>query len=316
MVAVIPFTPEQKAVRDAGIGGSEIAAVAGLHPKKSPHDVWQQKTGRSPPSPDTVDSLFGRAMEGGARQLYAWRTGATVELPGTMVHPRYPIVRATPDGIVRGRRKVVEIKCPRYADAWGDDGTQDFPEYFWPQLIWEMAVSGMDRADLVVLVGHERDIRIYPDLPFDAELFDALLYKAEKFWRDHVVADTPPPIDGSDAATAYLRQQFPTNRRADVIQDDSDSVRQWAEQYAKAKADCEDAERRCVEAKNQIIARIGDASGIRGAWGSVSYRSTKGRKSTDWAALCASHGIGPQAIERFTNEGPGYRQFRFTGGKL
>jgi len=255
-------------------------------------------------------------MESGARQLYSWRTGATVELPGTLVHPRYPIVRATPDGLVRAAAKVVEIKCPRFADAWGEDGTQDFPQHFWPQLIWEMAVSGMERADLVVLIGHERNIRIYPDLPFDPELFDALLYRAEKFWRDYVVADRPPPIDGSDAASNWLKQQFPTNRRPEVLQDDSDTLRRWAAQYADATAACEDAKRRAAEARNQIVARIGDASGVRGAWGSVSYRASKGRRSTDWAALCAAHGIGPQEIERFTQEGTPYRVFRFTeGGK-
>ena len=177
MAATSPFSAAQKKVRDAGIGGSEVAAACGIHPQKSPHDVWLEKTGRAGPSPDTEDSLFGRAMESGARQLYSWRTGATVELPGTLVHPRYPIVRATPDGLVRVAAKVVEIKCPRFADAWGEDGTQDFPQHFWPQLIWEMAVSGMERADLVVLIGHERNIRIYPDLPFDPELFDALLYR-------------------------------------------------------------------------------------------------------------------------------------------
>lgn len=309
MATTAAFSPEQKALRDAGIGGSEIAAVAGICPWKSPHDVWRSKTGRAPPDTDTVDSRFGRAFEGGARQLYEWRTGAKVEQPGTLVHPKYPIVRATPDGVIPAAAKVLEIKCPRHTDVWGEDGTQDFPVHYWPQLTWEMAVAGLQKADLVALIGWERDIRVYPDLPFDAELFGALLYRAEKFWRDYVLPDREPPIDGSDGATAYLRAKFPVNRRADLVEDDSNTVRQWVAQYTQADADCKDAERRKAEARNQLIARIGEASGLRGSWGSVSYRLAKGRPSTDWAALCAARGITTEEIERFTNRGPGGRRF-------
>lgn len=301
-----PFTEEQCRVRRGGIGGSDIGPIAYPgYPFGGLHKVWMDKTGRRQQDPDTEDSLYGRLSESMSRQLYELRTGRKVAVPGTLVHPTRPLVRATPDGLIAGER-VLEIKAPRYADDWGEDGSQDIPPYYWPQVTWEMAAAQLPRCDVVALIG--RTIRVYPDLPFDAELFEALYERATHFWEQYVVPDCEPPIDGSDDANRFLRRKYP-NAGPLWLEDDSAEVAAWARQYQRGEALEAEGGLMKREAKNQLIARIGTAAGIRGSWGSVSHKNVKARLTTDWEAIRRELGIPDEVIQKHTATGTSYRRF-------
>ena len=41
----------------------------------------------------------------------------------------------------------------------------------------------------------------------------SLLAIAGRFWRENVLAEVPPPIDGSDGARAYLERKHPRHLR-------------------------------------------------------------------------------------------------------
>ena len=51
------------AARRKGVGGSDSAAVCGLSRYSSPLEVWLQKTGRKPATPDNEAMQWGRLLE-------------------------------------------------------------------------------------------------------------------------------------------------------------------------------------------------------------------------------------------------------------
>lgn len=301
-----PFTPEQRALRMQGIGGSDIGPVSIKDfPFRGAHDVWLDKTGRAPPREDTVDSLYGKLAEPMARQLYTLRTGRQLQLPGTLVHPDYPIVMATPDGVLPGQL-TVQIKCPRFEGEWGEDGSQDIDPIYWPQITWEMAVAGVKRCDMVALI--HRTIRIYPDLPFDAELFEDLRLKAELFWQKYIVEGKEPPIDGSPGTTDFLKRKYPNAELAPIEADDPDTVYQVMKlRQLKEQIDVLEAQEKA--AKNALLDRIGAHEGIKGAWGKITYKNVRTGLATDWDGVRRELGPGfEDLIQRHTHAKASYRR--------
>ncbi len=311
VAAFSPFSPEVEASRRQGLGASEIGQVIGIHPYGGPHAIWLEKTGRAKPFEGNEHTRYGQAMEAGIMALYAHATGHKVEPGEHVVHPKYPIVRATPDVLVNSDR-IAQIKCTGHRvtqhGTWGEPGTHDFPRWLWAQITWEMAATGRPWADVVVLIhGHVTPI-IYPDCPFDRDLFERMLEAAQRFWRDHVLADKAPPLDGTPASTDWIKEQYPQNTRPTYVVDDSADMAQLAAAYVAAKEAAGEAERVAKMYQNQIAARIGEAAGIEGTWGGISYTTAR-RANIDYKSACRDRGISEADLARYSTETI-YRQMR------
>lgn len=91
---------EWLAQRRTGIGGSDVAAILGLSPWRTPYQVWEDKTGRSDDQEETPALYWGRLLEDPIRQAYADRTGLTVTKPDRMfTSEAHPFMLANLDGI-------------------------------------------------------------------------------------------------------------------------------------------------------------------------------------------------------------------------
>lgn len=313
---VLALSPEIVESRRLGIGASEIGQVIGLSPYGGPHAVWLEKTGRAKPFEGNEDTLYGTFMEPGIRDYYRHLTGHRVVECANLVHPVHSIARATPDGLVNDDR-TLQIKCQRQRTTrhgtWGDPGTHDFPRWLWPQITWEMGVAGRAWADVAVLIDGMRTPLIYPDCPFDSELFEAMLEAALRFWHNHVLADVPPPLDGTPAATDWVKARYPEHTRPQYVMDDSPEMAALASRYVAAKEAAAAAELEANSLRNQIAERIGASAGIEGSWGGMSY-TTAMRSKVDYAALCRDRGISDTDIARYTTQSP-YRTMRVRGVK-
>jgi putative phage-type endonuclease len=301
------LTPEQHAVRRQGIGGSEIAAVCGLNPWSKPIDVWLAKTGRA-----VFEESFhlerGTFLEDGFINWYAARFKRRhIDKPGTLVHPVHPVVLATPDAVA-DHACVVEIKAPNWRTGadWGEPESDQVPDYYIPQTQWEMAVTGLQEADVVAFL--DGDIRRYR-VRFDEELFGALLEQAERFWRNHVMTDRPPPEDGSESYSEYLARRFP--QRDDTVEVANDvGVVRMVEDYKAAAAALEAAEERKRKARQTLEKRIGSQAGIKGDWGSISFRHNRDSLVVDFRGLCDALNPPAELLEKFTKYRRGPRVFR------
>lgn len=304
---------EWHAKRRGVIGASEIAAICGESRYSGPHKIWLLKTGRIPPDDDTRDTTWGHLMEPVARELYERRMGVKASSPGHRVHPDYSFVGATPDGLVYDATgkpvKTVQFKASNRWAGWGADETHDFPAYHYFQVTWEMGVMGVDMCDLVVLIDGERDIRVYPNIPFDAALFDAMLERARHFWETYVLPDVEPPVDGSLESEARLAERWPEHTGDTLTVDDSPETTAAVERLRLATDAKKLAEGEYTAAKNAVAEIIRDTPGLQGAYGRVSYKSQT-RNSLDVPSLCASFNISDEQLAAHTGAGKPFRVLR------
>jgi putative phage-type endonuclease len=263
-------------IRHGGIGGSEIAAVMGLSKWSGPHSVWAEKV--APFDPDAVGErklIFdvGHALEPVALEYLENAIGLAVvaDVP-TLAHPDYEWARVNLDGVawtvavcgldetwnkaIRLDQIVggVEAKTTdgRNLATWDNEGV---PIYYQCQCQWQMFVTGFDRVFVPVIFGG-RTFR-YWVVERDEEDIAALLEGARQFWR-YVQTKTPPPIDASEAARAYLVDKYGHEAKGEAVELDDDASR-WVAQYEEAKNLEEVAAEMKAEAANHLLASIGDA---------------------------------------------------------
>ena len=82
------------------IGASEVAAVLGMDPYRTPATVWSAKVHGEPTDNDNDAMAFGRDVEDAIAKLYTRRTGVKLEGdsdPEVIHHPEYPWIGATLD---------------------------------------------------------------------------------------------------------------------------------------------------------------------------------------------------------------------------
>lgn len=279
------LTAEQLEIRKTGIGASEVSALTGSSPYQEPIDVWLAKTGRADALPENEAMRLGNELEGALTVLYAGRTGRTVERhASTHRHPDFPHVLATPDAIVDGGERGLEIKLvgARMAHHWAEDSV---PDYVQDQARQNMAVLGIDAWDVCALIG-STDLRIVTiERNFDHEA--VLLEACEVFWAEHVETDIAPEVQDPEKRRAYLLQRYPGSEMTKALDvssaPDAEEIaaailcfRQTTEQLKAL----EDVKKRLT---NTITERIGAEYGIEGPWGKFLHYPQRGR--VDWEAV-------------------------------
>lgn len=269
--------------RQAGIGGSEMASIFGLSPWDGPHGVWQRKKGLAPEKGDNERFKIGRLMESPIAQLYADREGVTLErIEGLLKHPTAPIV-GTPDRIVKGKRKGVEIKTadPSQKTHWGEEGTDQIPIQYVFQCATYMMLTNFDEWDLAVLFGMS-DLRIYR-LKRDMELEASMIEKATEFWNRYVIGDEEPPVDGSDSCSEWIGRKYPVvmNDLRDATEEETSVIAQLGE----ARIATRYAEAIEKDLENKVKDMIGDAEGVWSTAGRVTWKKSKDVSKTEWEKL-------------------------------
>lgn len=125
--------------------------------------------------------------------------GVKLDRPGTIAHPRHPLIRATPDGM--HARVVVECKTRNKwaqntkdpAKKFGLGGTSDIPAQYAAQVQFQMAVLDAPKAIVWVSFGEDLDdgswrmdwLAPYP-VERDEEMGANLIFLAVDFLRRRI----------------------------------------------------------------------------------------------------------------------------------
>lgn len=191
---------ESKSYRRKGIGGSDIAPICGLSPWKSPLQVYLEKTGESEGQTQTPAMSYGLMMEPVIRQWYEAETGRSVVVPELLVHPKYPFVIGSLDGIA-DKCRVWEGKTARSSQDWGEPGSDEIPVYYMFQVQWYMMITAYPVTDVTVSFAGSMPVNY--EVPADKELQELILEKAVDFWEMVEKRKAPNPIGFSDAITLF-----------------------------------------------------------------------------------------------------------------
>ncbi|MBQ8836431.1 MAG: YqaJ viral recombinase family protein [Clostridia bacterium] len=267
-----------------GIGGSDAGAVVGLNPYKSAYSLWAEKTGRVAEFEGNLTTEVGSYLEEFVAKLFERETGKRVRRKNRMlVNSDYPFAFADVDRLVVGERALLEIKTTNSIPLMKKVRQGEFPEQYYAQCVHYLAVSGLEKAYLAVLIGC-RDFRIF-ELERDEGEISALMEAERSFWFDNVKADAPPPADGSISTSETVTALYPesNDETVSLVAYEAD-LRQYMTYTALIKS----AEKQRDEAAGRIKAFMkmsgkGEASGFR-----VSFASSE-RRSFDAKLFAAEH---------------------------
>lgn len=189
-------TDEWLEFRKKGLGASDAPIVMGVSPWTTPHELWEEKTGRRTRDVSNFATRRGHELEPVARAKYELETG--IDMPETLaIHQEYPFLRASLDGFNKEKNIVLEIKCPGEEDHNLALNGQ-IPAKYYPQLQHQLLVSGADELHYYSFRNSSGVlIRVAPDRLY---ICDDLFPKLVAFW-ELVSTDTPPPLVDRDWKT-------------------------------------------------------------------------------------------------------------------
>lgn len=193
--------------RSSYLGATDIAAVAGVSPYRTPFEVYLEKIGELDPAARETDvdrdrKERGHRFEDVALDWYAEANGIAIErVRRDIVHREFPFIVVHPDARVRPWRPaltLIEAKTgPRRWDA--------LPQHVEAQVQMQMAATGAERA---VVALQTFDGPPYPyEVERNPELIGALTELAVAFWH-RVLHRSAPPVDPSPAANRFLDRMW------------------------------------------------------------------------------------------------------------
>lgn len=309
MTQVISTNKEEfRATRSVGIGSSDIAAVLGIDPYRTPYQLWLQKTGREERTEGNKYTEAGTRLEKVVVEYFQDRTGAQV-LPGfegdvTFFHPDFPHVLATPDRPYHrdGIGGLVECKTTQ------KNIDPDFiPEYWFCQNQYQAAIiNASPHAELV----QECAIAwLFRGLDFNYHLFDYdpdfgqyLIEQADAFWTKYVLTDTPPEYArASDVEKAHGR-----HTPGKVIEATDELLQEWEKLVAvRDRIRILQEEEDAIKERFKLIMK--DAEAVTYFEETlVTWRNSKPVVRLDSKALKAEH---PELWARYAKENAPTRPF-------
>lgn len=269
--------------RRQSIGGSDAAAIVGLSAYASPYSVWADKLGLVPEKEDTEAMRLGRDLEEYVAKRFTEETGKKVKrYPYIIRNENYPFAHANIDRVLVGEKAGLECKTTSTLDVKQFRGVE-FPEKYYAQCVHYLAVTGLQRWYLAVLV-FGRGFFTYCLERDEAEI-EALMTAERLFWKN-VEEKTPPLADGSEATSETLRTLYA---------DSSDGKRvelfgreKMLDEYMTLKREKKALDERLKAIQNDLCAGMEDAeSAVCGAY-SVSWK-TQERKTFDADAFRAAY---------------------------
>ena len=264
--------------REEGIGASEVAAVLCLSPWETPYSLWLKKTGQAPPVEENDAMRRGHYLEDAVVQWWMHETGEQVIKASAddviYVNPEHPYMRVTPDRIVKGRKKILEVKST--AIQMGET----IPDHYLCQVMYQMYVTGIHQAELIYIAG-----------------------KVTEFWNENVLGGKEP-----DAfSIADLAVKVPRSTPEKCIEADETALDQ-INVLREKKAMYDAIGDEIAELQDSLKMYMEDSEAVTDNEGNVllTWKSGKDRTSFDSKAFAAEN---PDLYERYCKTVPGTRSF-------
>ena len=197
-----PDEDEWRYARQNSIGASDAAAVMGISPWKTEAQLWDEKANGKVRDNSNADTVRGHRSENHILELYGIETGRKI-FSGErimLMSNHIPFMSCTLDGIDftdENNPIVIEVKSVKFSHGeWSDE---KIPDYYFTQLLHQLAVTGWNEAILLVRFTRNEgwesaSERMYHVKREDVQdQIDKLVRKENKFWNEYVVNKKRPP---------------------------------------------------------------------------------------------------------------------------
>ena len=292
MEIVKPKTKEDwLRLRTQHITSTEVSALFGCCPYKTPYQLWHEKLSKQIPEVrDNERMEIGREVEGAIARVAAKREGWDIEPIEEYMYRESPPIGSSFDYAI-GNDGLLECKNVDgmvFNDQWTEDASGvHAPPHIELQVQHQLLVSERSYAYLAVLVGGNRIIttRREPDPSVASEIID----RVSDFWRSISVGTEPDPDLEADAE--FLRGKFQVIPK--TVMEGTTEIDMLVAEYKLAR-DAEKAIGSAIKvARSKLIMLIGEVSKVKG----------------DIYTISAAQ-VAEKRIEAYTRES--YRNFRVT----
>lgn len=303
MVAPAPTGPEIDTYTPPSgltLGASDAAVVLGLHPyaDSTPWKVWAEQCGMIAyrGGADNAVKRRGKRAEAMIGLEYADSTKCQI-MPNTAKWPVYPWLHATPDFLasdgpeivsmgIAAVRWFVEAKSVRI-DEWGDEP----PPHVLIQALLQRAAgraASIVRTDVVAWFTMSDEFRTFP-VQADVALEDRLIVRMWSWYRRHVIAGEPPPVDDRAATGRVMAQVYSAVTGSTVTASNADVER--LRQLAVIREQMGRLEERKTLLENELRASIGGAVRLLHPVTGKPLASwtQESRARVDWGAVMRDH---------------------------
>lgn len=188
------------------IGGSDVAAILGISPWKTPLDTYLDKI---QPRVEVTDpaklKLFrrGHRMEPYVIDLLAEEEGLNIAARGNRyIDNEHGFIAAEIDAETDdGRNIEIKTVSPFKAREWGEQQTDEVPVHYTAQVMHGLMVTGRAVCIFGVLIGGD-DFRVYR-VERDEEIITAIRAREVEFWNRIQNQLPPEPTAVSDIMRLY-----------------------------------------------------------------------------------------------------------------
>jgi predicted phage-related endonuclease len=233
----VMLTAEQQAARKGKLTASRVACLMTGDAVKI-MQLYREMIGAE--EPENLDHVWpvrlGEATEALQLDWYEMKNGGAVSRRGeVVVHPTLTWAAATLDGWDDVLRSPIEVK-----HVGGREPLEIIIERYWPQMGWQMFVTGADRCALSVIMGSSEPIVEFIDR--DEEYIAEMVSRGQQF-MGFVAKRNPPVVLPAVAAPIVADKSY------DLSQNNtwSNYAAEWIETRSAAER-CKGAEKILKEA--------------------------------------------------------------------
>jgi len=246
------------AIRKMGLTGTDIAAIAGESPYDSALSVYANKLSLMPPKEENEAMALGTYMEDPIALLWQKRNpGVKIrKVPYILQHKQHDWMLGNIDRhIVAPSEGVLEVKLvgPHAMKGWGADDEPKIPTQYHLQVMWYLMCTGLTHCKIAALLaGTKLSERV---VEYDKEMAEAIMEISHQFWFDHVLKESPPAIDDSDATKNALNEMFKDPFEHEVVIPD---LAPWLGRYDVVSAKLKELKKEEEEIKNNLKFYLGN----------------------------------------------------------
>jgi len=298
--------------RTAFIGGSDVAAILGVSPWKSPFQLYQEKIGAFCEEitrekqrlfdrghrwePVVVEMLVDELLDRG-------HDVQIIDRNARYQDPEFPFLACELDLelLIDGEEHNAEIKTvsPFAAKAWGEQDTDEIPLYYAAQVMHGLMVRPRERAIVAALIGVD-DLRLH-QIDRDEETIAAIRAKEVEFWRRVQERDAPEPTTADDVKWLYARD-------GGIVMEADEELVRLCEEIRQGKDIAKQCDARIETLSTRLKCAMGHASTlVYQGQRLATWKSNKDSTKADWQAAYLDLGPAKEHIKQFTKTVAGAR---------
>lgn len=302
--------------RSQFIGGSDVAAILGISPWKSPYQLYLEKIGASVEDatqekqrifargkrwePVVVEMLIDELEHRGHEAGIINRNARYADHDHGFLRAEIDLEILLDGEHVNGEMKTVH---PFAAHEWGEPGSDEIPLHYAAQCMHGLMVTGRRLCIVAALIGAD-DLRIH-QIERDDETIAAMRSRELEFWRRVQERDPPDPSTAADIRWLY-------GKDAGEVMDADDELLALCRDLASAKSIEKQAAKSIESLETRLKLAMGNAAILQHEGRKVAtWKTNKFSTRIDWEGaykeLARRSGTPDDFINYFTNKVVGNR---------